>query len=380
MSRHPDNTVLRRYVDEPDALLSYEKSHLLECLRCRRALEQLRENAAGAALLLALDDASPNLGAARASIFERAAAFDAVVSLDERAASSATSWRWLSVAAAAVAVLAFTYAPFRAYAQSVLTIFQPRELAPISMTRADVAQLRDVPKLEEVGVVSVSGSKKAVHFTSIAAAQRFAHETILHPSYLPSTLGRASDVQVSPPQSIRFTFDARKAKASAARKHEAIPPAPAGVDGSTLTAQIAPFVVQSYGTDLSTLHREHDYDERGFPRNAVVIAQGRVPAVRSNGVRADEIESYLISLPNVPEDVKSQIRAMRNPSDTIPVPVAIDKTSAQEVTIHGARGLLIGDNTGVGSVVVWLANGTFYSVAGGLTADEITKVANSLTP
>jgi predicted anti-sigma-YlaC factor YlaD len=51
---HLSPELLRRYRDEPAALLALEKEHLLACASCRRSYEEIGENAsfADGALLL----------------------------------------------------------------------------------------------------------------------------------------------------------------------------------------------------------------------------------------------------------------------------------------------------------------------------------------
>ena len=49
---HLSDAILRRYIDEPDALLSFEKEHLLQCAACRNRLTRYREHAAVAAAAL----------------------------------------------------------------------------------------------------------------------------------------------------------------------------------------------------------------------------------------------------------------------------------------------------------------------------------------
>ncbi len=382
MLRHLNDAVLRRYVDEPDALLSYEKQHLVQCLRCRQAFDESRRNARSAAQVLNDAEEPVDTAAVRAAILRRAQRPGDDVSAQTRMSRSRVdAWRsFTGVAAALVIALLFSYAPFRAYAQSLLTIFEPRDVTPISVTHADLEQLHTVPELNELGTVRESGNGSAQRFTSLAAAARFAQQIVSHPSYLPATVPHTTDFRVEPRHVVRFTFDERKARASAAHKHLTLPAPPPGLDGATLTAEVGPFVVQSYGMQLETLHGKRPMHDRGFPRDAVLVAEGPVPAARSTSLSADTIESYLLSLPNVPQDVKTQIRAIRDPASTLPIPVAIDKTTAQPLTVHGARGLLIGDNTGVGSVILWVSRGKFYWVAGGYSADEMTKVANSMTP
>ncbi|HEV7180330.1 MAG TPA: DUF4367 domain-containing protein [Candidatus Baltobacteraceae bacterium] len=381
---HLDDAVLRRYVDEPGVLLSYEKEHLMRCTRCRSRLDALRGNATDIARVLGGNDEEVDMRTARESILARAANATVDAGADAAYSVPATTFRWQwssAFAAALLVVMMFSYAPFRAYAQNFLTIFEPRQFAPVSMTQADLTQLRAAPGLADFGTVKESGTHKMTAFTSLHSAERFARQTILSPAYLPPKAPRTATYHVSAANAISFTFDQRKALASAARKHVSLPPLPANLNGSTLTTVIGPLVVQSYGEMPQHGHRiKHARSELRFPRDTVVIAQGPVPSVHSTAARPQEVESYLLSLPNVPEDVKAQIRAIGDPASTLPVPIPVDKQTARKVNIGGAQGLLVGDNTGLGSIVVWQSKNMMYSVAGGYTADEILKVANSMKP
>ena len=73
----------------------------------------------------------------------------------------------------------------------------------------------------------------------------------------------------------------------------------------------------------------------------------------------------------------SEIRAIGDPTQTIPVPIPVDLASGSSVTINGARGLLIGDSTGLGSAVLWQHNGVVYAVAGTLTTNQVLGIARS---
>ncbi len=378
---HLDDAVLRDYVDDPDVLLSYEKAHLLSCERCRSRLEALRANAAFAGRALSVDGAV-DMRAARDGILQRsvsaAGAPDAGWTKSRR---SSRTPQWMAAAAAAVVLAAlFSYAPFRAYAANFLTIFEPRQFTPISVTQADMNQMRGIPELKEFGTVRETYDRRTVAFKSSGAAASAAHQTILRPAYLPEKVPSSATYRVSPRNTVSFTFDGRKAAATAARKHLKLPPVPPQIDGSTLTAAIGPVIVQSYGElpdkgAVTKSHRAHR-----MPANTIVIAQAPVPAVNSTTGNPKEIESYLLSLPDVPEDVKSQIRAISDPSSTLPVPVPVSKESAHAVTVQGAQGLLIGDNTGIGSIIIWQTHNTIYSVAGAYSADEILRVADSMKP
>ena len=92
---------------------------------------------------------------------------------------------------------------------------------------------------------------------------------------------------------------------------------------------------------------------------------------------ARQLEDYLLSVPGIPADVASEIRAIGNPDETIPVPIPVDLASGSSVSINGAPGLLIGDSTGLGSALVWQHNGVVDAIAGTLTANEVRSAARS---
>jgi len=174
---------------------------------------------------------------------------------------------------------------------------------------------------------------------------------------------------------VSFTFNAALARAAASRAGGQLPPMPQGLDGSTLTVSIAPAVVVSYGLDLAAL-----YQGGGLPSGstALVVVASRTPTVSSTGVTAQQLENYLLSLPGIPASVVAEIRAIGDPAQTVPVPIPVDLASASTVDVNGARGLLVGDSTQLGSVVLWQHNGVVYAVAGTLSSDQVLGIARTL--
>ena len=60
------------------------------------------------------------------------------------------------------------------------------------------------------------------------------------------------------------------------------------------------------------------------------------------------------------------------------MPVPIDKINWQSTNFNGSQGLLLNDNSGVGSAAIWHANGHLYGVAGSLKATDLKRIADSL--
>ena len=73
-----------------------------------------------------------------------------------------------------------------------------------------------------------------------------------------------------------------------------------------------------------------------------------------------------------------QLKSITAWDTTLPIPVPVDQVHWQTTTIKGNQGLLLNDNSGVGSAAIWHANGHLFGVAGSLKADVLKQVAESL--
>jgi hypothetical protein len=388
---HLSADLLRRYCDEPSALLSVEKEHVLACPRCRALRDEIAANAAFAAETLAVPAKPLDLEAARRAVEARAARGPA--SLDARRARF--SWtprvRWAGGIAAAVALAAgLSLSPVRTTAANFLAIFEPHSFQPIAVTRSDMQALQGFPELSAFGDVAETGTSTArvAHFGNVLDAMRAANQVVLHPRYLPAGIPAQAAYVVIPPKTGAFTFSAAKARNSAARNHAALPPMPANLDGSTLYASFSSAVVSLYGAHAAEAsnafgaahRRRHHGPGSGLSGLAgVAVFQAPAPRVYSSGASVRDIIDYLVIQPGVSPSLAAQIRAIGDPSTTLPIPIPVDKALAQTVSIGGSPALVIGDETGVGSVVVWERGGMVYGVAGPLRESELLMVASSLT-
>jgi len=388
---HLRDELLRRYCDEPDALLSTEKEHLLACERCRRAYDRVASNAHYVRSALGSDDPLIDSGAALRHVRQHANS----VTFKAPAATTlpkVQGWH-MALAAAFVLLLAFGFSPLRTYAGSFLAIFEPHQFAPIAVSRADMAQLRGLPDLQAFGTMSAPNGRLAVStFTSPLDASRYARQRVLVPRYLPPQIPRGSTFRVSDARTAFFRFNAAKARETAAHNRSVLPAMPPRIDGSTLQATLGPVVLSVYG-DLPASMRSRAEDVRThragrrmnmshfrIPEEVVTIVQAPAPRVYSTGATVKEIEQYLLMQPGVPANLAAQIRSIGDPTTTLPIPIPIDREIAHNVAVQGVAGLSVGDNTGVGSAVIWQRNGIVYGVMAPLAERETLMIANSLGP
>jgi hypothetical protein len=386
---HLSADLLRRHRDEPDALSSADKEHLLACPRCRALRDDIAGNAAFAERALALPAERLDIERARRAVAAGGSRGLFAVSAQRSGFLANPRAGWLTAAAAAaVLALSLSLAPVRTTAANFLAIFEPHSFQPIAITKADVESLRGFPQLSAFGNVQETAHSHQTPqtFTNPLDAMRASNQILLHPRYLPAGVSGAVSYTVLPAETGAFTFSAAKTRETALANHAVLPPMPANLDGSTLYATFAPTVITAYGAGgthgVWMGHGHHSAGAtmqtgRGF--SGFALFQAPAPRIYSTGASVRDIVDYLLAQPGVSPSLAAQIRAIGDPSTVLPIPIPIDKALAQTVSVGGSPALVVGDETGVGAVVVWERAGMVYGVAGPLRESDLLGVANSLT-
>ncbi|GAC1470698.1 MAG: hypothetical protein PVSMB7_21750 [Chloroflexota bacterium] len=366
--RHLDDGVLRRMVDEPLTVTASQRDHFNSCLACRTQYDEITAGARQVSTILALRSAELDTGAALARVRER----EAVQGVTAR------TWRYLftsrgtgqrrftgslSAGALATALIgASVLTPAGSWAQSFVTIFQPKQVAVVPVTSTD---LRNLPELQQYGTVHVPRRVAALHTNTLRAASSASHLHLLMPGPLPANVPTHPRYDVIPAQSGTFVFSAAKAAQTAAAQGKTLPTMPARINGSTLRLTTGTAVIATYGAGTNTIP-------------TLVIGQMRSPRVSSSGVTVKQIEDYILNLPGISPTLAQAVRAIGDPATTLPIPIPVDIAHAQTVTVQGVQGLAVGDQTGIGSVVIWQKDGLIYGVGGTLPQDKVLAIAGSL--
>jgi len=184
-------------------------------------------------------------------------------------------------------------------------------------------------------------------------------------SALPAGLNPTPKILVAPASQYRLTLDRTKAQAYFQANGHPEASLPERYQDATLvvgTPTVAFLQYSRSNQDLGLIV--------GQAGELTVGVEGNVPLA--------ELRDYLLGLPGLPPDTVRQLRAMQDWRTTLPIPVASDRIAWQETTIAGGPGLLLADNTGVGSAAIWQRDGRIYGVAGAARAAEIQRVADSL--
>ncbi len=365
--RHLTDGILRRLVDEPFAIADSQKNHVAGCKACQARYARIEQDAREVRAALDLPVYTPHVATALVQVTQRTRAANPV-----RAGRRLGSWRRpnmaraLGTALAVCAVLgAVTLTPAGSLAQSFVTIFQPSQVKAISLSSLDI---RSLAQLRHYGTIHAPGRVPNQPATSANSASSLSGMKVLTPSSLPSGVPATPSYSVSPGATASFTLSAARAQSWAAQSHKALPTMPAGINGSTIDVTVGATVVATYGGCLSNCTT--------IPQ--LIIGQMVAPHVSSTGANLTQLEKYVFSLPGTSQQLATELRSINAPTSTLPIPIPSSIAHADPISVQGVQGEAIGDNTGVGSLVVWEKDGVVYAVGGTLPLSQVESVANGL--
>jgi hypothetical protein len=353
-------------VDEPEAH-GADAQHFESCVECQARYKTVVADARAITSLLA----APELKLDVASALNRVRSAPAArPRFGFRLPVFRPGSRPMTLAfAAAVAVVALLAT---AIAQDKNT-FTPQTLTPVPVTMADMESLS---QLGAYGTVSWSKQPQLQVVTSAAEAQTVSGLKVPTVSSLPAGVSTTVTYAAMPQAVAVFTFSKDKAAAAAAQAGKTLPALPAGMEGAQLTVTVGPAVAEIYG-NMNKPSASSDISQLGLPQ--LVVAESTAPVATSSQVTVKQLEDYLIAQPGISAELKAAIKAIGDPSTTLPVPIPVQFATSSSVTIQGVQGIALGDNTGVGAGVIWVKNGVVYGVVGTVKKSDAEDIANHLT-
>jgi hypothetical protein len=391
--RHLSDGALRRLYDEPYALDEEARAHYNDCGDCRTRFTAVADDARGAQALLAVPGATVDPASALARVRAR--------TLPSRSRLIVLRGGWrrpalgglvaAGLAAALVATMAFT-----PLARSLVGIFEPTQVEPVTIGQGDLTGLDafsnwgDVRWAKQPELTQVETAAEAAKVSGLPVIQ-------VDPARLPSGLASAPVSYAAVGQaSGSVTFNDN---------------APQKLRGSTLTVVVGPAETALYG-DLGKLAQSAksaagpqgagaegtaqggagtDSSQRGVDQVRSALAQAgpilavaelRAPQVTSTGASVADIKSALLAQPGLSRPVRDAIQSIDSPTGNLPIPLPgqVNPHSVSVQTSGGTvKGTAVGDDTGLGSAVIWIEGGRVYGVAGTVSEKQVLAVANSLS-
>lgn len=381
--RHLTEGELRRYYDDPDAIVATQRSHFASCTVCQDRLHGVAADANGARSLLETSAAPVDSGAALARFHARRGAVPARPRARLPLGRPALRWQMPAAGAAlAVVVVAmFTVTPFAA---TLRGLFVPSSVQPVTLSQTD---LQSLSPLGSYGTVSVPVRAKEAPAASAAAAASATGLAPLRIGAVPSSVaGQPTSYETMSQGTTSFTFDAAKAAAAAQRAGHPAPSFPPGVDGSSLVVQTGPGEGVLYGDEqqieqaLQQAHGSDGYQQAAEQAGTFMVAgEMRAPSISSTGASVAQIKQTLLAQPGLTPQAKALIQQLGNPDGALPLPIPAGLATAQTVTVQGVQGQAFGDNTGIGSMVIWIKGGDVWFVGGTIAESDALAAAQTLS-
>jgi hypothetical protein len=352
--RHPADGTLRRLLDEPAGVADPDREHITGCPACRAKLIIIEEDSVAARNALEYEVTT-----------DVDAAWQRLSRDDRRPAPVPTRTRWRKAVShplvAVVGVVAILSGATTAAATDWLQIFRAERVAPVSAPRADLVSL---PDLDEFGTLEVTSKVDIRPMADAETAAKLAGLAVPRVAKLPRGVTGQPTYSAGAQASATFTFEVAKARKTVEAKGGTLPPPPPGLDGSRFRFVAGPGVVATWTRD------------RGAP--GLIVARAVAPAVYSADIPFVTARDYVLSLPNVPESVASQLRGFSGDGTTLPLFVQVEKLSSGTADVNGATATVLASRDRALAAVVWVDNGTVTAVAGPLSVDEVLSVARNL--
>jgi hypothetical protein len=357
--RHPTDGTLRRLLDEPAGVPDADREHVATCPVCLAGLAAAREDASlvGAALT-----APPRVDVETGwQRLTAAAVREELASAPAPAAPTRRRSLLRRPAVAALGVALVLAGASAAAAADWLQIFRTEEITPVAVTESDLVALPDLSAYGEIVVVQEPELRQVA---DAAAAEAATGLDVPEVAVLPQGVTGEPAYQVGGQMIAEFTFSADQAAQAAAAAGEVLPPAPPGLDGSRFRLQAGPGVAQIWS------------EARGVP--ALVVARGVAPTAFSSGVPFEVVRDYLLSLPGIPSEVATQLRAFSGDGTTLPLPIPAEFATSSSADINGQDATVVTARDGLVAAVVWVEDGVVTAVGGTISADEALSVASDL--
>jgi hypothetical protein len=364
---HISDGALRRIVDDPDVHNGADSRHLESCPACQARLKSVADDARSITSLMG----GPELKVDVASAFKRVQAAPAAqprfgFRVPVARPGSRPMVLAFAAAVAAVALLVTVIAQDN-------NVFAPNTVTAVPVTLADMQSLS---QLSAYGDVSWTTQPDMQIVTSAAEAERISGLKPPTVAKLPAGVSTNVTYAATPKAVAVFTFSSAKAAAAAAQAGKTLPALPAGMDGAKLTVTVGPAVAEIYG-NMTPPAAGSDATQLNVPQ--LIVAESSAPVATSTQVTVTQLEDYLLAQPGISAELKAAIKAIGDPSTTLPIPVPVEYATSSKVTVQGVGGVALGDNTGVGSGVIWVKHGVVYGVIGSVKLSDALDIANHLT-
>lgn len=278
----------------------------------------------------------------------------------------------LGVAGALLLCSFFVLPQGQAFAASLLHLFRGQTVQPVA---TDYAHLQNAYKtleeLAQLGSLQGSVPRQLDSVSSVAAAGSMAGFTPAQPRTFPTGISHTpSTIKAVAPTTVTLTLDKTKADAYF-KSIDSRMVLPAAYDGEQL-------IVGFPGVSLV------EYVGPPGGGKLYVGQAGQLVVNASGNATVSQLRRYLLTVPGLSSEMTTALQNDDAWQTTIPLGIPTDRLGWTPTSVGGSfggSGVLLNDNTGIGSAVLWQRRDGSQSLGiggWGLKASDLQSVAGSL--
>jgi len=286
---------------------------------------------------------------------------------------------WLTAAIAAVLVVLIILPNASALAEQFLALFRVQQFQPVTVDPQSLGRelVSELQNFSDVKVPSYSDNQSNL---TQAQVQKLIHFQLLLPSRLPSGVGQVMQFNLIGGGQVIFTFDAAKARAYLAKTGQSSVSIPTQLDGAKFSVTVNSGVIVNYVNSCQAVSTNSEKTSGqcngGETFSVLEIPSPDVQALGNASLK--DLRDFLLSLPKQSSQMLDLLQHIDLNTGTVPLPIP-SEVNAQQVTTHGASGILLADRSMRLALVLWQTHGIIY-VVGAATSDsaQLLDAANSL--
>ncbi|WP_088007114.1 anti-sigma factor family protein [Indiicoccus explosivorum] len=349
--------------------------HLEHCRTCRNEIAELQSLQAFFERTLAADEPAVDTEQAWTKFEKRLQGTGTGQPLVNKEQKARKGWSELqtktkrliaSGVAAAAIVSSFAIPQVQVGASQFLSLFRVDQFEMVQLTQNDLEDIEQWVSENEAGELDLKGIGKLERTGASGEPQQFqtAEEAAAAGYSVPQLEGfETAGVHVLPAQTITFTLNIEKANQLLAQlgSDEQFNPL---LDGKPFSVAVPDAVSVNYVTD-------------GQPITYVKTESPEITV--PEGVSVAELRDTLLSLPFIPENVKTQLAGITDFETTLPVPqVNSEEADVNEISVGGAEGFNV-ESDGE-SFVVWQADSNIHMVVSedGMGLQDLIRVGEQI--
>src|SRR5581483_1251420 len=292
--------------------------------------------------------------------------------------------RWIMAAVAAALALLLILPNANVLAQQFFSLFRVQQFQPVTINPQQVNRnlVLDLASFGDTQLQSDSSIDYPRNPTP-AEVEQYTHFSFLLPKRLPDGVGNTVNFSIIHAEHATFAFNMTKARAYLKKIGDDAIAIPAQLEGATYTITLSPGAIANYTNcaagDTQGANAAKSDAVQCKVGSQFSLVEIPAPTIDSTGKASiNDLRDFMLSLPHLPAPVRDLLSHVDVQSGTVPVPMP-PQADSQNVTVRGAQGVLVSDQSLGESILLWQTHNMVYVItAHSSNRAQLVAAANSL--